>query len=74
MTEGRKELVGHFVSVPDGAELTGYSVALVRRLAQRGRVNAVKVGREWLIDRAALLEYKAEMQRLGPQKHDPTRG
>jgi excisionase family DNA binding protein len=63
-----------FVSTSEGAELTGYSRQMVRVLAQSGRVNAHKVGRDWLIERASLIKYRTEMDRLGPQKHDPTRG
>jgi len=53
--------------------LTGYSQAYMRQLAQRGRVEARKVGRDWLVNRESLLEYKLAMDRLGSQKHNPWR-
>jgi hypothetical protein len=45
----------------------------MRQLAQRGRVEARKVGRDWLVNRESLLAYKRAMDRLGNQKHNPWR-
>jgi hypothetical protein len=36
-------------------------------------VEARKTGRDWLILRSSLLAYKARMDVLGPQKHNPWR-
>ncbi len=60
-----------WVNTREAAELTGYTVVYVRQLALRDRIEARKVGRDWLINRASLLEHKARMDRLGPAKHDP---
>lgn len=62
-----------WVNTSEGAELTGLSIDYVRRLARAGRVEARKVGRDWLIEWASLLEFKAAMDRLGAQKHSPWR-
>ena len=62
-----------WVDVKTAAELSGYSVPYVRQLAQHERVEARKVGRDWLIERASLLAYVAAMDRLGAQKHSPWR-
>jgi len=54
-------------------ELTGYSQAYMRQLALRHRVEARKVGRDWLLNRASLIEYKQTMEQLGKQKYSPWR-
>jgi excisionase family DNA binding protein len=65
--------VGEWVNTAEGAELTGLSVDYVRRLARAGRIEARKVGRDWLIERASLLAFKATMDALGSDKHNPWR-
>jgi len=57
----------------EAADLTGYNVKYLRNLVRRGRVEARKVGRDWLVNRESLLAYKRRMDRLGPQKHNPWR-
>jgi excisionase family DNA binding protein len=57
----------------EAANLTGYTIVYIRRLARIRRVEAVKTGRDWLILRSSLLAYKARMDVLGPQKHNPWR-
>jgi len=66
------ELQG-WVCTKKAVSLTGYSADYARRLARRGKVEARKVGRDWLIKRESLLAYKQRMDRLGPQKHNPWR-
>jgi len=68
------DLVGsEWVNTTEGAELTGLSVDYVRRLARANRIEARKVGRDWLIERASLLAFKTAMDRLGSGKHNPWR-
>ena len=62
-----------WVTTEEAARLSGYSQAYMRQLAQRGRVPARKVGRDWLLNRVALLRYTREMEALGNEKHSPTR-
>jgi excisionase family DNA binding protein len=62
-----------WVTTQQAAELSGYTVVYVRRLIKRGRVEAIKTGRDWLINHSSLLAYKARMDVLGPQKHNPWR-
>ena len=62
-----------WVTVAEASELTGYSVQYLRRIARQGRIKARKWVNAWMIDRAALLDYKQEMDALGPDKHDPWR-
>jgi excisionase family DNA binding protein len=53
--------------------LTGYSVAYLRRLANQGRVEARKVGRDWVLYKDSILAYKKRMDSLGLDKHNPWR-
>jgi len=62
-----------WVTTRQAAELSGYTVVYIRRLIKRGRVEAIKTGRDWLINHSSLLSYKARMDTLGPQKHNPWR-
>ncbi|HUV88171.1 MAG TPA: helix-turn-helix domain-containing protein [Anaerolineae bacterium] len=64
-----------WITVEEAQVLAGYSVAYLRRLARRGRIEAQKVGGDlWLIHRDGLLAYRSEMDALGTGKHDPRRG
>ena len=59
--------------IKEGAALAGYSPVYVRLLARDKRIEARKVGRDWLIERASLLAFKAAMDALGSDKHNPWR-
>jgi hypothetical protein len=52
-----------------------FSTDWIRRLAQTGKVEAVKLGAgqrgPWLIHIPSLLEYIQEMEELGTKKHRP---
>ena len=63
-----------WITTGDAAALTGYARGTVRRLAGRGLVEAVKVGRDWLVNRESLLAYKGRMEALGRERHNPWRG
>ncbi len=60
-----------WLTTEDAARLSGYTSAYMRQLAQRGRVSAIKAGRDWLINREALLEYTRGMEAMGTEKHNP---
>jgi len=62
-----------WVNTKEASALTGYTVVYIRHLIKRGRLEARKIGRDWLILRSSLLAYKARMDTLGPQKHNPYR-
>jgi len=57
----------------EAATVTGYTAAYVRQLIRRGRIEARKVGRDWLVNLADLLKYKRAMADLGDDKHNPYR-
>ena len=51
-----------------------YTARHITLLLRQGRVQGRKVGRIWLVNLDDLRQYKAEMDRLGTKKHDPTKG
>ena len=62
-----------WMSAKEAASLTGYSAVYVRLLAREGRIEARKIGRDWLIEWVSLLAFKTAMDRLGSEKHNPWR-
>jgi len=62
-----------WISVTDASMAVGYTSTYVRILAQQKRIEARKVGRDWLVSLTSLVAYKAEMDRLGTAKHNPWR-
>jgi excisionase family DNA binding protein len=62
-----------WITTNEATSIVGYVVEYVRCLAREGRIHAEKRGRDWWVDRADLLRYKAQMDRLGEQKHNPWR-
>lgn len=50
----------------EAAELTGYSMEHIRRLARTGRIKSMKFGRDWIINRESLLYYM-EHEGHGPE-------
>lgn len=62
-----------WITTKEAAELCGYDPSYIRLLALRGKIEAQKLGRDWLVNRESVLAHKARMDRLGPQKHRPWR-
>jgi excisionase family DNA binding protein len=67
------EFLDGWITTTEAQALTSYSRAYLRWLANQGRVEARKAGRDWLIHRESLLEYKRQMDALGLEKHNPWR-
>jgi excisionase family DNA binding protein len=63
----------NWLTTSQAKKLTGYTAIYLRRLANRKQVEARKIGRDWLINQESLLTYKAQMDALGPQRHNPWR-
>ncbi|MCP4542881.1 MAG: helix-turn-helix domain-containing protein [Chloroflexi bacterium] len=70
---GSNDVIEGWVDTKVASELTGYSLQAIRWIAKQGRIEARKIGKSWLINKADLLQYKAEMDALGDQRHDPRR-
>lgn len=69
--------IEEYVTIQEAAddERVTYTAYWIRRLAQEGKIKAVKVGKrtrgQWLIHLPSLLEYIGEMDDLGTKKHSP---
>ena len=62
------------ISITEAAALSGLSADHLRRLAEKGRLKARKIGRNWITTREAVAEYMAspEARSRDPQKHKRT--
>ncbi len=67
------EPIEGWLTTDEAAELAGYNVKYLRWLINQGRIEARKVQRDWLVNKESLLAYKARMDALGAQKHNPWR-
>lgn len=59
------------IGLAEAAELLGVSHATLRAQIWRGRLNAEKVGRDWIVTGAEIRRYRSEVQE--PRRHAPTR-
>jgi excisionase family DNA binding protein len=50
------------IGLSEAARLLGVSHATLRAQVHRGRLRAVKVGRDWLVTNAEIDRYRAEVQ------------
>ena len=61
------------VTAETAAALTGYNIQHVRRLAYEGKLEAVRVGRAWLISLESLRRYLHQARRTDDNRHGPRR-
>jgi len=66
-------IIKGWTNTTEAAAVTGFSPVYVRILARNGRIEAQKVGRDWLVSLSSLLAYKRQMETLGNDKHNPWR-
>jgi excisionase family DNA binding protein len=59
------------IGLAEAAELLGVSHATLRAQVWRGRLNAEKVGRDWIVTGAEIRRYRSEVQE--PRRRAPTR-
>ena len=62
-----------WVTTKEASNLTGYTPAYFRQLIARGRLSGIKVGRDWILNRAEVLAYAEKMKQLGSEKYNPWR-
>lgn len=60
MTEEHK---AQLLSLRQAASLTPYSAEYLNLLARKGKISAIKIGRDWLITRTDLFNYLMRQQR-----------
>lgn len=59
------------VTAEAAAELTGYNIQHIRRLAFAGKLEAYRIGRSWLIKVASLEAYLARVREIGDRRFGP---
>jgi excisionase family DNA binding protein len=62
------------VTAETAAALSGYNIQHVRRLAYEGKLEAVRVGRAWLIKLDSLQHYLRQARRMGDDRYGPRNG
>jgi len=62
---------GRYISLAEAAATSGLSATHLRHLAEKGRIRAWKIGRNWVTSREAIAEYVAdpEARSRNPQKN-----
>jgi hypothetical protein len=55
--------IDELITLPEAAKLSGLSHALLKDIAQNGRLRAKKYGRSWVTTLAAIEEYKKSRHR-----------
>jgi excisionase family DNA binding protein len=65
-------VLNNYISVQVAGKYSGYSLQYLRRLLRNDRLEGIKIGQLWLIDKSALDAYlrqarNATNQRFGPK-------
>ena len=55
--------IDSLISISDAASITSYSPEFIRMLARGGKLQAVKIGRDWMTTRDAILDYLHKQQK-----------
>lgn len=58
--------IDSLISISEAAIITSYSPDFIRMLARSEKLQAVKIGRDWMTTRDAILEYLRKQQ----QRHE----
>lgn len=53
------------LSVSEVAQRLNLSIAMVRRYCQQGRIEAYKIGRDWVIPESSIEKFKQEPRKVG---------
>ena len=65
-------VVNNHISVKAAADFSGYSLQYIRRLLRSGKLEGLKIGQVWLIEKSTIEAYlemavQATDRRFGPQ-------
>ena len=69
MTRG-DPLVDGWIDTDTAARLSGYRRAYIRQLAIAKRIEARKIGRDWLVNQESLEAYQAQVKKPGRPRKD----
>jgi len=65
------QVLNNHISVQVAASYSGYSTQYLRRLLRTGKLEGIKVGQVWLVDKAALDLYIEQAQDATDQRFGP---
>ncbi len=64
-------ILNNHISVQVAASYSGYSLQYLRRLLRASKIEGIKIGQVWLVDKGALDIYIAEAQDATDQRFGP---
>jgi excisionase family DNA binding protein len=56
-----------YITVAEASRITGLSTGHLARLLRRGEIEGVKPARDWLVRRAAVMDYVKQERKPGPK-------
>jgi len=65
------QVLNNHISVQIAASYSGYSTQYLRRLLRNGKLEGVKIGQTWLIEKSALDFYIEQAQDATDQRFGP---
>ena len=73
IAQQQRVLAPGWITIPAAVTQCRYTAQHLRILAASQRIEAEKLGRQWLLYLPSLRRYATQMERLGTAKHDPWR-
>ena len=64
-------VLNNHISVQVAANYSGYSLQYLRRLLRNGKVEGIKIGQLWLVDKGALDTYLKQVRKSTDQRFGP---
>jgi excisionase family DNA binding protein len=61
---------GHWLTVAQAAEQSGYAISTIQWLLRTGKIKGIKPGRDWLTTLSAVMEFKRKAKKGRPSKPD----
>ena len=65
------QVLNNHISVQVAASYSGYSLQYLRRLLRNGKIEGIKIGQLWLVDKGALDLYIEQAQDATDQRFGP---
>jgi excisionase family DNA binding protein len=62
-----EDLTSRLISVTEASQISGLTTSFIRRLLREGRIEGVKIGRNWLTTEEAIQDYMSQERRPGPK-------
>ena len=63
-----KKMNDNWITPQEAVELSGYHIKHIRRLLNAGKIDGKKWGRDWMVNRPSLLNYR-ELEGRKPKKN-----